>query len=507
MTNTIRFILEPYNGQRTRHTCPGCGAAHEFSRYIDTENGNTYLDDRAGKCNRTNNCNYHYTPKQYFADNGFPSDFKKLPYKSRKARAVAALERVFSGKSAPTYVSEQKNTSEIEQRETQSKLERLRREMKQYQAVFEDSPAEKYLQSRGITAETAKAFGCGYAARFEHWKKTAGEWEIIGADRRVVFPITDQSGQVAAYHGRAIDDVFIDTPKKTKGSRKEALFQAANAFDADIIFLCEGPADAMALHECGFSAVASVATSIPTWLPNRLAFRKVFVAMDADETGDTSAEKHINELRAHGARAVRLRPENGKDWNDILMKAGADALRRFVEEKTALAFPDYEWFAKPEATAEPVVIEDVFDCENESGQRVIDYLFAAAAKYGDDFLLNMPTVYAHDIERELCGGVVSHSKGELTDAALKTLTDRFIDAHLHVNSVSLPWTGDDVPLFHLTVKRNGERLGNTTCNQIQSWILREFWLRQSPKAEFGVMCHLSENYEWQNKKRKSAGYF
>jgi DNA primase len=316
--------------------------SHEFSRYIDTENGNAYLDNCVGKCNRTNNCNYHYTPKQFFADTGLPDGFKKSPFKSKKARTAAALARAFSLEPIQTPVSEQKNASESEQRETQSKLERLRREMEQFQAVFENSPAEKYLQSRGITAETAKAFGCGYAERFEHWKKTAGEWEIIGADRRVVFPITDQSGQVVAYHGRAIDDVFIDTPKKTKGSRKEALFQTANAFDADVIFLCEGPADAMALHECGFAAVASVATSIPSWLPNRLAYRKVMVALDADETGDRDAEKHINGLRAHGARAFRLRPEAAKDWNDALLNTGAEALRNFTQVKIYEAYPDYE---------------------------------------------------------------------------------------------------------------------------------------------------------------------
>jgi hypothetical protein len=487
-TTTHRYILEPYTGQRSRGTCSNCGAAHEFSRYIDTENGNAYLDDRVGKCNRTNNCNYHYTPKQYFADNGFPGDFKKSPYKSRKARAAAALSRVFSGGATPNPSPSGENVSKIEQRETQAKLERLQREMKQFREAFENSPAQEYLISRGITAETATAFGCGYAAAWQHWEKDKEEhWQLSGTDRRVVFPITDPEGNVLAIHGRAIDVDFIDTPKKTRGSRKEALFQSANAFDADIIFLCEGPADAMALHECGFAAVASVATSIPSWLPNRLAFRKVFVALDADETGDQAAEKHINELRAHGARAVRLRPEGGKDWNDILMKAGADALRRFVEEKTALAFPDYEWFAKPAAAAEPVIIEDVFDCENGSGQLALDYVFAGAEKHGDELLLSMPTLEAYESECALVAAIDKHSKGELPNAALERLTMRFINAHLRVNSVCEAWTGKEVPSFYLTVKIKGERVEGVTCNRIQSWIIREHWLRQSPEAEISVM--------------------
>ena len=45
--------------------CHNCKAEHAFSRYIDTENGNTYLASHVGKCLY---CNYHYTPKQYFED-------------------------------------------------------------------------------------------------------------------------------------------------------------------------------------------------------------------------------------------------------------------------------------------------------------------------------------------------------------------------------------------------------------------------------------------------------
>ena len=67
--NTYRFILERYRGRATRHTCPQCGRKHTFTRYIDTENNNQYLSDNVGKCNRLDKCGYHYTPKQYFADN------------------------------------------------------------------------------------------------------------------------------------------------------------------------------------------------------------------------------------------------------------------------------------------------------------------------------------------------------------------------------------------------------------------------------------------------------
>ena len=35
--STHRFILEPYKGVCTRHTCPNCHRKRCFSKYIDTE--------------------------------------------------------------------------------------------------------------------------------------------------------------------------------------------------------------------------------------------------------------------------------------------------------------------------------------------------------------------------------------------------------------------------------------------------------------------------------------
>ena len=72
--NEYRYILEKYRGRSTRHRCPQCGRKHAFTRYIDTHNNNTYLSDNVGKCNRLDKCGYHYTPRQYFADNPWRRD-------------------------------------------------------------------------------------------------------------------------------------------------------------------------------------------------------------------------------------------------------------------------------------------------------------------------------------------------------------------------------------------------------------------------------------------------
>ncbi|RWZ87867.1 MAG: hypothetical protein EO766_09315 [Hydrotalea sp. AMD] len=69
-----KYILEPYNGMNTRYPCPSCQQRDKtFSRYIDTETGK-HISPNVGRCNRQNNCGYHYTPKQYFQDNNISFD-------------------------------------------------------------------------------------------------------------------------------------------------------------------------------------------------------------------------------------------------------------------------------------------------------------------------------------------------------------------------------------------------------------------------------------------------
>jgi hypothetical protein len=79
--NSHRYILEPYKGRNSRYFCPGC-KKREFVRYIDTETGN-HISPAVGKCNRIDNCNYHYTPGQYFQDNNIDT-FRSVKFNRAK---------------------------------------------------------------------------------------------------------------------------------------------------------------------------------------------------------------------------------------------------------------------------------------------------------------------------------------------------------------------------------------------------------------------------------------
>ncbi|WP_066222959.1 DUF6371 domain-containing protein [Formosa haliotis] len=49
-----------------KHICPNCGKKR-FVKYIDNDTGD-YLSSEVGRCDREQNCAYHYPPKQYFSD-------------------------------------------------------------------------------------------------------------------------------------------------------------------------------------------------------------------------------------------------------------------------------------------------------------------------------------------------------------------------------------------------------------------------------------------------------
>lgn len=105
-----KYTLEPYRGQRSRHTCPNCERRKEFTRYIDTET-NQYLSDRVGKCNRENKCGYHYTPKDYFGDHPDfgqrdrwrQSDLWKTKYQPPEAELIDCIPKALMEKTRCNY--------------------------------------------------------------------------------------------------------------------------------------------------------------------------------------------------------------------------------------------------------------------------------------------------------------------------------------------------------------------------------------------------------------------
>lgn len=89
-----KYTLEKYNGHN-RYTCPQCRKSRQFSHYVDEETGE-YLAENVGKCNRENNCGYHYTPKQHFSDTKIPQTntkncFLQTPKRTQTPKSISFI--------------------------------------------------------------------------------------------------------------------------------------------------------------------------------------------------------------------------------------------------------------------------------------------------------------------------------------------------------------------------------------------------------------------------------
>lgn len=91
MNNNHKYILEPYRGMKTKHICPACDHNKKFTRYIDTET-NEYIHHSVGRCDRSDNCGYHYTPKKHFSDNSISFDTPQPPGNIAPKQFIALKE-------------------------------------------------------------------------------------------------------------------------------------------------------------------------------------------------------------------------------------------------------------------------------------------------------------------------------------------------------------------------------------------------------------------------------
>jgi len=99
---THRYTLEPYQTPKSRYVCPRCQHRNKtFKRYIDTQTGN-YLAGHVGRCDREDNCGYHYTPREYF---------RAMPYnKPDTAFKPTAVTRPKPHSVLPPYLVQQSCT-------------------------------------------------------------------------------------------------------------------------------------------------------------------------------------------------------------------------------------------------------------------------------------------------------------------------------------------------------------------------------------------------------------
>lgn len=224
----------------------------------------------------------------------------------------------------------------------------------------EGQNALNYLKNRGLTDQTIKHFGLGYATSYVYdltnYLRGKGftNNELIQAnlsfeskngkivDRfidRVIFPIIDLRGNVVAFGGRIMSDQkpkylnTSDTPVFKKSNNCFALSFAKNTRDGYFI-LAEGYMDVISLHQAGFeTAIATLGTSLTK--EQAILMKRytddIILCYDADEAGQNATSRAISILREVGLNVRVINIPNGKDPDEFIKSNGKNGAIRFKQ--------------------------------------------------------------------------------------------------------------------------------------------------------------------------------
>ncbi len=233
------------------------------------------------------------------------------------------------------------------------------------------SPAGKtgyeYFLSRGLSEETIRHFGLGYAGQggseLYRYLKNQGyadqvlkETGLFKMDERgvydkfwnrVMFPIMDINNRVIGFGGRVMGDAkpkYLNSPETKLFNKSKNLFglNYAKLGKKKNIILCEGYMDVIAMHQAGFTnAVASLGTAFTS--EQAVILRRytdeVLLTYDSDQAGVKAALRAIPMLRDAGINARIVHMEPYKDPDEFIKGLGSEEFeKRMAEAQNAFLF-------------------------------------------------------------------------------------------------------------------------------------------------------------------------
>lgn len=226
------------------------------------------------------------------------------------------------------------------------------------------APGRRYLRERGYDGEIARQFQLGFApGRWDgltrHLAEKGFAAELVrdklGLIRagnegreydlfrnRLLFPIHDLSGRVAAFGGRVLDDAlpkYINSPESPlyhKGRLLFGLYQAREAMrHRGEGIVVEGYFDQLALVRAGFGqAVATCGTAL-TAEHARLLKRycgRLLLLFDQDSAGVKATFRAMDVLLAEGLPAAVISLDAGEDPDSFLRKQGAEVFAQRLSQ-------------------------------------------------------------------------------------------------------------------------------------------------------------------------------
>ncbi|WP_297517489.1 DNA primase [uncultured Clostridium sp.] len=232
-----------------------------------------------------------------------------------------------------------------------------------------DPKIKEYFFRRGLTEQTLRSFGIGYAK--DGWRETLGFLTGLGLNKdimketglvifneeknssydrfrnRVIFPVFDVYGNVIGFGGRVLDDSkpkYLNSPETLifdKGTNLYGLnFVIKNNGIKDrTMIMVEGYMDCISLHQYGImNAVASLGTALTVKQGKLL--RKyadtVIISYDADLAGQMATLRGLDVLTEVGLDVRVLTIPKGKDPDEFVRVNGKEAFLKLIKNAQKL---------------------------------------------------------------------------------------------------------------------------------------------------------------------------
>lgn len=227
------------------------------------------------------------------------------------------------------------------------------------------APARRYLRTRGLNRWAIETFGLGYA--LDSWDDLLNTLAAEGVNPdiaqeaglvkpgerggrydtfrdRIMFPISDPTGRIIAFGGRALDP---ENPAKYLNSPETPLFRKRRSVYALPLareeitrqrraIIVEGYMDVIALHQAGVrNVVAGLGTALSRDqldLLGRYA-EEVVLIYDADAAGARAALRNLEVIEGAGVAVSLVVLPEGLDPDDFVRSRGADAFTELLAER------------------------------------------------------------------------------------------------------------------------------------------------------------------------------